>query len=326
MPSDQLGPLRLRPVLVDKPWGGRRLATLGRDLPPDRLIGESWEVADLDPAQTTQPDPCSRVAEGPYAGATLAELIRTHGDALLGDVAPTAGGRFPLLVKLLDAREHLSVQVHPPAAWVADHPDDHLKTETWVVVAADPGADLLLGLADGVTPGMLRAAAGTPAMVPLLRRVPARVGDVHHLEAGLVHALGAGVLVAEVQTPSDTTFRLYDWTEEHGRTPRDLHLEEALACIELGWAHNVAPPAPPAGDGLLVDTPHYRLWRHHLAAGEPLSSPGGAPRVWTVITGEVVLQADGHAVGAGQSLLLPAVWEGVAAASAAATVLEMRPR
>ena len=117
-----LGPLALTPRLVEKPWGARHLADLGRDVPDGALVGESWDVADLDTAQTPVPDPVTRVAHGPLAGSTLAELVASHREELLGSTAPTPGGRFPLLVKHLDAGQHLSVQVHPSAAVVDDLP------------------------------------------------------------------------------------------------------------------------------------------------------------------------------------------------------------
>lgn len=325
MPADVLGPLHLEPRLVAKPWGGRRLARLGRDLPDDGHYGESWEVADLPDDATPVPDAGSRVASGPLVGATLAQLVATHRTQLLGPVAPTAGGRFPLLVKLLDAREHLSVQVHPPAAWVAEHPQHALKTESWLVVDALDGAELLLGLADEVTDTELADAIGTPAMVPLLRRVPARAGDVFHLPAGTIHALGAGCLVAEVQTPSDTTFRLYDWTDELGREPRELHLDEGLACVRLGWSDNTGPPQQPAGDGTLVDTDHYAIRRHRPDTDGPLALHAGLPRVLMAIAGAV--DGDGFAqpLGPGGVVLLPAAHAGEVRATGGSVVLEAVP-
>ncbi len=312
-------PLHLTPLLVAKPWGGRRLERFGRSLPKDATIGESWEVADLDPGATSVADPVTRVASGPHAGRTLEELIAHDRDGLLGD-APDLAGRFPLLVKLLDAREHLSVQVHPPAAYVSEHPDAALKTESWVVIDADPGAELMIGVDDGVTLEALAAAVGTPAMVPLLRRVPAVPGEVHHLPAGTLHALTAGVMVAEVQTPSDTTFRVYDWTKEYDRAPRELHLEAALRCLERGWEHNLPPtghgahhtagPAVQTPTVTLVDTPEYRLVRHHLdAAGRRVVDPG-ILRVVLVLDGALHSHDLGHAVAAGGTVVLPAAWNG----------------
>jgi mannose-6-phosphate isomerase len=317
-------PLHLEPVLVPKPWGGRRLAALGRRLPPGVDVGESWDVADLDPGDTPVRDPASRVVAGPHAGRVLTELVREFPRDLLGTAAPTAAGRFPLLVKHLDAREHLSVQVHPPAAVVPRFPGARLKTESWVVVAAEPGAELFLGVADGVGPDDVEKAAGTPDLVPMLRRVPARVGDVHHLPAGLVHALGAGVLVAEPQTPSDTTFRLYDWTAEYGRAPRALHLDESLVCLRAEWEVNVSPPPPVAGDGVVVDTEHYVVSRTTSGAGGPVAVPARpAGRVVVVIRGRLSGDAVATPLGPGQVVVLPAVWAGTLLADPGTTWLDV---
>ena len=321
-----LTPFCLEPVLVSKPWGGRRLAEFGKSLPPDEAIGESWDVADLDPLATSVPDPATRVATGALAGATLRQVIARHGRELLGDATPAPGGRFPLLVKLLDARQSLSVQVHPPAAYVAAHSGAHLKTESWVVVDADPKAELLLGLVEGTTQDDIATTLGTPDMLPLLRRVPARAGDVHHLPAGLIHALGAGVLVAEVQTPSDTTYRLYDWVDEYGRTPRELQLEAGLECLRLEWATNTEPPPTVTGSraGTLLDTPHYRLARHMLGADERLGSPDGEARILLVLQGTVRV-ADLPVLSRGGVAILPAAWSGDIVATTDSTLLIVTP-
>jgi mannose-6-phosphate isomerase len=319
-----LGPLVLVPRLVEKPWGGRHLADLGRTLPDGVMVGESWDVADLDESVTAVPDPVSRVASGPYAGWTLTELIADHRDALLGQAEPTAAGRFPLLVKHLDARENLSVQVHPSPAVLDRQPGAHLKTESWVVVHAEPGAELMLGVVEGVTPDDFEAAFGTPAVVPMIRRVPARVGDVHHVPAGLLHALGAGVVVAEPQTPSDTTYRLYDWTEEYGRAPRELHRERAMECLRAEWDVNLHPPVPAVGDGLLVDTPHYRISR----TTAPLDGRTHVPqrltaRVVVVVTGSFAHEDLPAPLGPGGVVLLPAAWGGTFEVTEGTTWLDL---
>lgn len=310
-------PLHLTPLLVDKPWGGQRLRDLGRQVPDDATIGESWELADLDTDATSVEQPVTRVATGPHEGRSLRELIALDRRGLLGD-APDLDGRFPLLVKLLDAHQHLSVQVHPPAAYVKHHPEVTAKTETWVVLDAEHDAQLFIGVAPGVTMTMLATAVGTPALVPLLGRVPAIPGQVHHLPGGTIHALTAGVVVAEVQTPSDTTFRLYDWTDKYGRVERDLHLAQGLRAVELSWEHNVAPARPqsapdttePAATSAVVDTPHYRMTRRHLPVGDTTEIADETMRVLLVVDGQ--LEGDGfdRALTAGDTVLLPAAWRG----------------
>jgi mannose-6-phosphate isomerase len=247
-------------MLKPKVWGGRRLATLGKALPPGEAIGESWELADLGATSASGGGgdaARSVIASGPLAGKTLHDALTLWGPDLLGDTPPTVGGDFPLLVKYLDAREHLSVQVHPSPAYAATHAAAHLKTESWYIVAAEPGTHLFIGFKPGVTKDDL-ARAITGGTVPgLMRSLPAVPGQCHTLPSGTVHALGAGVLVAEVQTPSDTTYRVYDWTREYDRPQRELHIEQALACASFD-----EPPAPAAASGersLVAKTQFYTM-------------------------------------------------------------------
>ena len=319
-----LGPFALTPRLVEKPWGARHLGDLGRDLPDGVLVGESWDVADLDASVTPVPDPVTRVAHGPLAGSTLSELVASHGAELLGRATPTAAGRFPLLVKHLDAGQHLSVQVHPSAAVLPDLPGAHLKTESWIVVRAEEGAELMLGVTAGVSPDDVEAAFGTADLVPMLRRVPARVGDVHHVPAGLLHALGAGVVVAEPQTPSDTTYRLYDWTQEYGRAPRPLHRAEAMRCLRAEWDVNVASGDVVQGDGPLVDTPNYRISRtSRVPAGTVRVPARDGARVVVVVEGSLSHPDLPSPLGPAGVCMLPAAWAGGLEATEGTTWLDL---
>ena len=268
------GPLALEPILVPKPWGGHRLEGLGKPLPghlrAGTAYGESWEVADLpDHALSASARGRTLVASGRHRGKSLRRMIAESGSWLLGSASPTPAGDFPLLFKLLDTAEHLSIQVHPDEEYAGRRREWFSKTESWYVLDAEPRAALFKGFRPGVTMEDVRDAAGTPGLAGLLRRIPVKRGDFHHLPAGTVHALGAGVTVAEVQTPSDTTFRLYDWTEEYGRPERPLHLEDALGALVDG--HPLVPSPPPLpgmGSRLLVTTPHYWIKEHRLAAGD----------------------------------------------------------
>lgn len=308
--SASLAPLTFEPILVPKPWGGRRLADLGKRLPGDGWFGESWEVADLPPESVSSASRGRTVVDdGPQRGLDLGRLIASFGDALLGSAAPTPAGDFPLLLKYLDAREHLSVQVHPDAAYVATHPRTHLKTESWYVMDAEPDAVLYLGFRDGVEQGDVERCAGTAALVDLLQPVPAVPGEFHHLPAGIVHALGAGVMVAEPQTPSDTTFRLYDWADEYGRAPRDLHFAEGLEAVRM--------PARPEsltalrGDGrrVLVETAHYSVVQHRSSAGTVELDDRPELRIVMVVGGEVIVSDAGEEprqAARGRTVLIPA--------------------
>lgn len=289
-------PLRLRPILLEKTWGGDRLAAFGKPVPQGARVGESWEVADLGataPSGAGGGAQRSVIENGALAGATLHDALRHWGRDLLGDAEPTEAGEFPLLVKLLDAREHLSVQVHPSPAYAASHPGVAVKHECWLVLDAEPGACLFVGLRPGVGADGLRAAIASGRMIEVLQPVPARAGECHLLPSGLIHALGAGCVVAEVQTPSDTTFRLYDWLAEYDRPRRALHIEEALEA--MAWIE--APPARhvPEGPGrvTVVETARFTVEAVRLAPGAAaLLAPGGTTCVVVqVAAGTVALQA-----------------------------------
>lgn len=301
-----LEPFMLAPVLVERPWGGRRLDRYGKRLPEGVMIGESWEVADLsDEVAPTVDDPRSRVAGGPLAGASLADLIARYGEELMGSVSAGADGRFPLLVKLLDAREHLSVQVHPHEDYVAQHPEARLKTESWYVMEAEPGSELFLDVDEGVGRDDVVEVLGTGGITSLLRRVPAEVGAFHHVPAGLIHALGSGVMVAEVQTPSDTTYRIYDWSAEYGRAPRPLHVEQAAASIVLHPATAISnSPAEDIETRQLTSTPYYWMTEHRSHGGTIRLTPAPGPRVIMVIAGWASVGA--LELGAGNTAIVPA--------------------
>lgn len=332
-------PLILTPILKPKVWGGRRLERLGKRLPPegapDALIGESWELADL--ASTSASGgggeaARSVVARGAHAGRTLHEMMDEWGDDLLPRHLRAASGDFPLLVKFLDAREHLSIQVHPSSAYASKHPDAHLKTECWFVLDAqggparrpgDPARPPALelapaahapviykGLRPGVTPDLFRRLIAQGRVPEAMLAVPAIVGQMHDLPSGTVHALGAGVLVAEVQTPSDTTFRVYDWAKEYGRTGRALHVEQSLECMDFGPAP--AASALPAGEraGTLVANRFYRVDQVRIGSGESLCLGDPGCQVLMVLEGSGTIAGGGGlepvAMALGDTVVLPA--------------------
>ncbi len=328
MDQSHLHILRLDPVLVPKPWGGRRLASFGKSLPDDGPYGESWDVADL-PSEIVGTGAASRsvVASGPLRGSPLCDVIGAWGSDLLGSAAPTAAGDFPLLFKLLDAHEHLSVQVHPDAAFAATDPSVAVKTESWYIVDAEPGAVIYKDVRPGVTVDDVAGAANSEAIVDLLQPVPAEPGSFHHLPAGLVHALGAGVLVAEPQTPSDTTFRLYDWTAEYGRAPRDLHIEDALAALRIHPDGAFAlDPLDEAGSRRLIHTDHYWITEHALVSGSGPLGDDGELRIVTVLDGEAALSRHNNVTSlrSGDTVVVPAaIVDEVDVATTMATWLEI---
>ena len=210
MPTVPLYPLRFKPILRRLIWGGRRLGTvLHKQIGSEADYAESWELSDYH-------DQISVVAEGALSGTTLRELVRARGDELLG---PAIGPRdqFPLLVKFIDAHQDLSVQVHPDDEKGRRLANDHGKTETWVILDAQPGALIYAGLKPGVSRDLFANAVRSDEVEHLLHRFEPKPGECVLIEAGTVHAIGAGVLLAEIQQMSDATFRIDDW----GRTGPD---------------------------------------------------------------------------------------------------------
>ena len=221
-----LYPLTFHPIFKERIWGGRNLARLfGKDLPPDKRIGESWEISD-------RPEAVSVIAQGSLAGKSLRWLMETRAEEVLGH-ASASEGRFPLLIKLLDATSTLSLQVHPPAS-VAARLSGEPKTEMWYVADAQPGAELFVGLKRGVTRNDFERQMAKGTVADCFHRIRVKAGDAMYLPSGRVHAIGEGLVIFEIQQNSDTTYRVFDWDRlgDNGR-PRDLHITESLASINF---------------------------------------------------------------------------------------------
>ncbi len=303
-----LYPLVFAPLLKERVWGGRKLADLyGKPVPLDRPIGESWEITD-------RPEGVSVIADGPLAGRDLRWLMEHHGEALLGrPVRP--GERFPWLIKLLDASDDLSLQVHPPAI-KASALGGEPKTELWFIAEAAAGAKLHTGLRRGVTRDEFerRTRDGTVAGCFHVHHV-AR-GDAMFLPSGRVHALGAGNVVFEIQQNSDTTYRVFDWNRVglDGR-PRELHLESSFAAIDFFDSEpqlvtsRPEPTSPGVATRALVRDPLFDIDHVKIAAGAVSEGrwPGGLSVVG-VVGGSLVLDPGTRPVRihAGGFVLLPA--------------------
>ena len=321
--------LGFEPILKEKVWGGRRLERYGKRLEAGRSYGESWELADLGSTAVSGGGggaARSVIDRGPMAGRTIGEAIRAWGADLLGDavwarVSRDDGPAFPLLVKFLDAREHLSVQVHPSPAFAAAHDWAHLKTESWLVMEAEeavlPGGvteapAVFKGIEGGVGSAAFSGSIRAGDVARHLSRHAAVAGECHTLPSGTCHALGGGVLVLEVQTPSDTTFRVYDWAGEYGRGGRELHVEDAMACIEFGADGGQAAPAAVRAGGangsVVAETDWYRIHAVTCEAGASAAFVGGGCRVVVGLEGAGGLVADGATseLEAGRTLLVPA--------------------
>ncbi len=289
--------LKFHPLNQERVWGGRKLAAyFGRELPGDGPIGESWEVVDRHGAQSV-------VSEGPWAGLTLRQVILRQSMEVMGPRwAPEKP--FPILVKWLDCRERLSLQVHPPAS-VAVEFGGEPKTENWYVVEAEPGAAVLAGLVDGVDVAEFRAALAAGKAETLVQRMPTRAGDSLLIQSGVVHAIDGGNLILEIQQNSDTTYRVYDW----GRVgldgkPRAMHMEQSLRCIA---ANRATRPAVTRADGakgqVIAQCGEFRITRQAISKNDTLAIPAGEPRIVSVIEG--CLEAEGEKLCKGDNAVVP---------------------
>jgi mannose-6-phosphate isomerase len=290
--------LRFKSLYQDRVWGGRVLeAKLGRSLPAARPIGESWEIVDRPEAQSV-------ISGGALDGQTLRAAIETQGAAIMGPAWPVARP-FPILVKWLDCRERLSLQVHPPAS-VAPELKGEPKTENWFIAECAPNASLIVGLKRGVTRGQFEQAIQDNTLENCVHRFPVKAGDSILVHSGQIHAIDAGNLILEIQQNSDTTYRVYDW----GRLgldgkPRQMHVNESLKSIR--W--DDFEPAPVRGENMaatIADAREFRIRRVPLAAGEQLRvSAGEQPRILSVVSGCVRVVADGAEIVRGENVVLP---------------------
>ncbi|MFZ9747220.1 MAG: type I phosphomannose isomerase catalytic subunit [Opitutaceae bacterium] len=311
MPTPPL--LRFAPLYQERVWGGRALATaLGRTLPSgDRPIGESWELVDRPEAQ-------SLVVGGPWAGQSLRTVLAADPAGMMGP-GWAAARPFPILVKWLDCRERLSLQVHPPAA-VAGELRGEPKTENWYLAACEPGAHLIVGLRRGVTREAFAAALAAGTLEACVHRFPVAAGDSILVRSGQLHAIDGGNLILEIQQNSDTTYRVYDWGRVglDGR-PRQLHVEESLRSI-LWDDFEPQPRRAAPGSAVLADAPEFRLRRVVLAPGESLRlAAGEQPRILSGVAGR--LEGAGEPLRRGDNVLAPYAGTFALAAPEGATVL-----
>lgn len=272
--------LRFQPLYQERVWGGRALeSALGRTLPAGGPIGESWEIVDRPEAQSV-------IVGGPFAGQSLRAVIAQHTADIMGPRWP-AEKPFPILVKWLDCRERLSLQVHPPAA-VADELKGEPKTENWYIAATTPGAELIVGLKRGVNRDQFERALAANTLEDCVHHFPVAAGDSILVHSGQIHAIDAGNLILEIQQNSDTTYRVYDW----GRLgldgkPRQMHVAQSLRSID--WQDfEPAPLRAAPTSGTIADCEEFTIRRVVLAAGETMENKGGEqPRLLSVVSGSV---------------------------------------
>jgi len=273
--------LSFSPLYQERVWGGRALETaLRRTLPGSGPIGESWEIVDRPEAQSV-------IALGAWKGMTLRSVIEAHPHEVMGPQWQPER-TFPLLIKWLDCRERLSLQVHPPAT-VAPELGGEPKTENWYIADATPGAQLIVGLRPGTTKDGFARAIDAGTLEELVHRFPVKAGDSILVRSGEVHAIDGGNLILEIQQNSDTTYRVYDWGRVglDGR-PRQMHVRESLHSIN--WASGAPSPVPAAAENAVIaDCPEFRIRRVVLQAADTFSlGRDEEPRVVSVVAGTLV--------------------------------------
>ena len=303
-------PLRFHAFSRPMVWGGRKLAShLDKNLANDGPHGESWELSD-------HPNHLSIVTDGPFKDKTLRDLMTAHKEKILGH-ASSKHARFPWLIKYLDAHDWLSVQVHPDEHKVNDlWPGEGSKNEAWFILDAAPGSRIYAGLLPNVCETQVRKASLDGTIGDLLHQFSPKPGDFLYLPAGTVHAVGGGILIAEIQQTSDATFRLFDWNrKDSSGKGRDLHLEESIACIDwnsgpknpVTSGYNPSKPSNIAINKNLVDCPYFKIDFRHEPKASTITT-NGCMQVAMVLEGEGSLSNNGSItpLKKGETLLFPA--------------------
>ena len=299
----KLYPFKFESIFKHRIWGGQKLREVfGKNIPPFENIGESWELADL-------PEDKSIIANGQFAGQTLHSLIKQYSQQITGDKDFSLP--FPLLIKFLDAEDILSVQAHPDERTCERMGTGEAKTECWYIISAEPGAVIYKGLKKGVTKQQFAEAIKQGTVEKMLEKVAVQVGECHFLPAGTAHSIGSGLLIAEIQTPSDTTYRVFDWNrvDKDGKA-RPLHIEQALESIH--FESNGDELSVTTG-GRLVDCEYFKIDKRHQAKDCETLLSRGKMETLIILTGSGTIEGTDKSCvefGAGDCLLVPADYEG----------------
>ncbi|MDB4411128.1 class I mannose-6-phosphate isomerase [Akkermansiaceae bacterium] len=286
-------PITFQPLYMTRVWGGRTLETnYYRKLPDNQPYGESWELSDREHEQ-------SLVAGGEFAGMTLNQLWKERRDEIFG--LGLEGDRFPLLIKILDARDDLSIQVHPPVEIAASLGGDP-KTEMWYIADCDPDAKLYIGFKNGVSRGDFEKSLGDGSVEEKVHAVQPKIGQSIFIPSGRLHAIGAGFLIYEIQQNSDTTYRVFDWNRVGlDGTPRDLHVEESMKSIDFD---DFEPGMDEPNGGTLASCEYFKVDERVLSERDTFGSTPEAFAIVTVVSGTVTSQG-GSEFTAGDFFLLP---------------------
>ena len=302
----KLYPIKFKPIYKARIWGGRELEkTFDRDLPENEAIGESWELTDL-------PQDKSVVANGHLAGKTISEILEMYPLEITGNA--DFKGPFSLMIKILDAQDDLSVQVHPDIETCKKLGEGEPKTECWYIIDKKPGACIYKGLKHGTSKEQFEQAVINGTCANYLVKVPVEIGQCHFLPSGTCHAIGAGLLIAEIQQPSDTTYRVFDWNRIDKNTGkgRELHIEKAIESIHFNQS---ADELPVASSGRLVDSDLFKVDKVQVRAANPYEISHGTMQVIIIINGSGTIKSHDAQVGdtpfnKGETLLIPASFDG----------------
>jgi mannose-6-phosphate isomerase len=315
-----LYPLKFKPIYKKRIWGGQKLRDFfNKDIPANEKIGESWEIADLPDDKTAKRmADKSIIANGELAGQTLGSVIKKYPKEIMGD--KNFSGPFPLLIKFLDAEDILSVQVHPDEQTCRRMGKGVPKTECWYIIFAAPDAVIYKGLKKGVSKEKFAAAIKDGNVAELLAKVSVKAGQCHFLPAGTAHTIGAGLLIAEIQTPSDTTYRVFDFNRvDDAGKPRQLHIKEALESIRFDMSQDELSVTTV---GRLIDCEKFKIDKGHQVKNcEMLISPGKMKTLIIISGFGTILPAacrehpgqkkeNPTEFRAGDCLLVPAAYEG----------------
>ncbi len=309
--KNTLYPLLLCGVTKAPIWGGTRLLTDYAKLAEGDTVGESWEL-------TVRRDEVSRVQNGAYAGEALNTLIDRFGDDITG--GDFGSGNFPLLIKLIDAADRLSVQVHPDDTYAAEVENDRGKTEMWYIVDAEPDAEIICGLADGVGAAEFAAAVAEGNIDRALKHQPVKVGETYFIPAGLAHAIGKGILIAEIQQNCDLTYRVYDYDRRDANgNLRELHVKKALDVTrpfteaEIDAIRYERAEKSEINDDLLAACAFFRVERLCIQGESREIARKGVMRHLLVLTDGLTLTYDGavYQTKKGESWLIPASLENI---------------
>lgn len=301
----ELYPIIFEPLLQDRIWGGTKLKTyLGKTNLPSETTGESWELSAVE-------GHVSIVKNGAYAGQPLTQLLENYPEEILGNkVHRKFGNQFPLLFKFLDAKEDLSIQVHPNDELAKKRHNSFGKTEMWYVMHAEPGSRIIVGFKEKSGPEQYLKHLENKNLIEILNQVEAKKGDVFFLETGTIHAIGGGIVIAEIQQTSDITYRVYDWdrVDANGQS-RELHVEQALDAMNYNVTDTQKEYSREANkSNMVVDCPYFTTNFLPLNGEKSVEKNGNSFTVYICTEGQFILNCTGkeHVFSKGDTILVPA--------------------